>query len=517
VVAVRPSDSLRVSQFIPDQKPGNVAVCLSGGGSRALTAGMGQLSALLSMQYAPQESLLSQVKALSTVSGGSWIGVPFTYLPSYVSEIEYLGGPYIQPGNLTPLSLGWLPPLCMAANITSDFMLIDILIQGLTMHGEGVPTNMLWQTVIGLHLLAPYGLFAYTPGTYAPDSFFSYDETTWNAIVSANPSLAEERVNLVTSQSRPYLICNTAMFVTANEQTRLAPVQATSFMTGIVSMPPGATDVNGFDVGGGGVTSFAFSSAPTGFDPLTSNVTVTQQRQWALVDIVGASSATFAAELEKLATVFVNDPERLIQGLQERGPAAANFLLRKGVRLSAGSAVWQTALEAAAKGDRSYILKAASVLRDLIPAYQYWSAANPPTGSTIGTTRFADGGNLEQSGVAAILAYEDIDNIIAFTNTVQAIKLDASGVVVVDPSIPPLFGYQPYASDAGYVPYEGSSNPGDPLLQNNQVFASSEFQPLLDNLWSASGERLLSELARLLAVTYDHGEPLVRGDGWQTG
>jgi hypothetical protein len=173
--------------------------------------------------------------------------------------------------------------------------------------------------------------------------------------------------------------------------------------------------------------------------------------------------------------------------LRERGPAAANFLMRKGVRLSAGSAVWQAALEAAAKGDRSYILKAASVLGDLIPAYQYWSAANPPAGSTIGATRFADGGNLEQSGVAAALAYEDIDNIIAFTNTVQAIKQDRSGIIVVDDSIPPLFGYQPYVSGAGYQPYGGSLNPGNPLLQNSQVFPSSEFQPLLDNLWSAGG------------------------------
>jgi hypothetical protein len=60
--------------------PGRVGVCLSGGGSRALAAGMGKLRALkqLTANGAP---VLGQVRALSTVSGGSWLGVPFIFLP----------------------------------------------------------------------------------------------------------------------------------------------------------------------------------------------------------------------------------------------------------------------------------------------------------------------------------------------------------------------------------------------------------------------------------------------------
>ena len=74
--------SLSVAQFYP--KPpgtlGNVGVALSGGGSRALTAGMGQLRALNQLT-SNGRTLLAQVKALSTVSGGAWLGVPFIYLP----------------------------------------------------------------------------------------------------------------------------------------------------------------------------------------------------------------------------------------------------------------------------------------------------------------------------------------------------------------------------------------------------------------------------------------------------
>ena len=486
-VPVGPSQPLTVSEFIPGQKPGNVAVCLSGGGSRALTAGMGQLNALQTVQYAPNMSLLSQAKALSTVSGGSWLGVAFAYLPPSVSDVNYLGGPYVQAASLTPASLGSLPSDCMGANITSDFTLTDMVVQAVLLYWEGVPANMLWQTIIALQLLAPYGLFAYTSGSDTPDAFFSYDQNALNGILKTNPSLQQERANLVSSQPRPYLVCNTAMFVTANGQSLLAPVQATSFMSGIVSTPPGATDANGFPAGGGGVTSFAFNSTPTAFNASTSQVTVAQQRQWALEDIVGSSSAAFAATLKQIASSFASNPEQLAQALLERGPAAANFLVRSGVRLLSGRSVLMSALLAHATGDLDRISAAASALSDLVPGYRYWPVAKPPVGSTINPTKFADGGSLENSGIAAMLAYGDIDNIIAFTNTSTPIIKDSSGIIVVDDSLPPLFGYQPYVAGSGYVLYQGASNPSNPLFQNSQVFPSLEFQSLLDNLWSASG------------------------------
>ena len=485
VVPVNASQPLNVTNFIPGQKPGNVAVCLSGGGSRALTAGMGQLNALQTLQYAVNQSLLSQAKALSTVSGGSWLGVPFVYLPQ-VSDVSYLGGPYVPPGNLTPASLGSLPAGCAGANITSDFTLLDMVVQAILLYWEGVPPNMLWQTIIALQLLSPYGLFAYTGGQETPDSFFSYDQNTLNGILNANSSLQQEPANLVSGQPRPYLACNTAMFVTADGQSLLAPVQATSFMTGIVSTP-GATDANGFQVGGGGVTSFAFNSTPTAFNPSTSQVIVAQRRQWALVDIVGSSSAAFAATLEQTVASYASQPELLAQALLERGPAASSFLARSGVRLLSGASKLSSALLEHATGDLSRIKSALSDLADLIPAYQYWPAANPPAGSTIKPTRFADGGSLENSGIAAMLAYGDIDNIIAFTNTSTPITVDNAGIIVVDDSLPPLFGYQPYVAGCGYVLYQGASNPSNPLFQNSQVFPSNAFQPLLDNLWSASG------------------------------
>ena len=96
------------------------------------------------------------------------------------------------------------------------------------------------------------------------------------------------------NDTRPYFICNTAMFVQGAEPKLgnyqyLAPVQCTPFFTGIVGRP-GGTDVNGKKPGGGGVTSFAFNSVLQKTD--STLVNITEQRPWSIMDSVGASSVT---------------------------------------------------------------------------------------------------------------------------------------------------------------------------------------------------------------------------------
>ena len=483
-----PGQTLTVSEFINIPKSGNVAVCLSGGGSRAMSAGMGQLNALETAQLSLNVSLLSQVKALSTVSGGSWLGVPFIYLPSSVSDSDFLGGPYVDPSQLTPTSLTTLPPGCIGTHITADFTLWELLVQAVALYYQGVPAQMLWQTLIALHLLAPYGLFPSSGSADTPASLFTYNQTTLNTIVQQNPSLQPETAHLVSTRPRPYLVCNTAMFVTVGGQSLLAPVQATSFLTGIVSVPPHATDANGLQVGGGGVTSFAFNSAPTAFSSSTATASVQQQRQWAIADIVGSSSAAFAATLHQTGAALATNPQLFAAVIREHRPAAAAFLRRTGVDTTVAERRFASAGPAAARGDFSEAAAIASILPDLIPAYRYWPVRNPPVNQTISMTEFADGGSLDNTGVASVLAYSDIQNLMVFTNTSTPMTQDANGVIVVDDSLPPLFGYQPYVQGRGYVLYQGAASPNQPMFQNNQVFPSASFQELLDNLWSSSGK-----------------------------
>src|SRR5262249_15181146 len=126
---VVPTPPLTVDQFFatPPATPGNVGVCLSGGGSRALTAGMGQLQALayLTANGAP---LLGQVKALSTVSGGSWLGVPFEFLrPWGPADSAYLGVFNPNQSNLTIDQLESLPAGSAGVPLTTDFFLPELM------------------------------------------------------------------------------------------------------------------------------------------------------------------------------------------------------------------------------------------------------------------------------------------------------------------------------------------------------------------------------------------------------
>ena len=482
---VSASAPLSTQTFVPRTTPGHVAICLSGGGSRALSAGMGQLQALELLQ-ANGASLLSQCRAISTVSGGGWLGIPFVYLPPGVSDSDFLGS-YIDPSDLTLSSLDTLLSTNIGAQITSDFSLVELSVEASYLYTvEDVPADMLWQTLIGIHLLGPYGLFP-SDSSYTPTSLFSYDSAALTQYVTGpNPGLGSEIASLIAApagQQRPYLVSNSAMFVTTpGGQIMLAPVQSTPFTTGIMSVPPNSVDANNRQVGGGGVTSFAFNSAP-----LNNALNVQQSRQWSLTDIAGTSSAAFAAALKLTLAKLAKSPPALSAAVRKHRQSAVARLSKAGSDAVKVDAYLQSLIDAADRGDLATMQSNVAILDEIIPAYSYWPVSNPPYGQPVGTTQFADGGLLENCGIAAMLAYSDIDTLIAFVNSEATLSQDDYGVIIVDDSIPPLFGFQPYNDDAGYVAYAGATDPYYPLFQNNQVFASNQFQPLLNQLWAASG------------------------------
>ena len=318
----RTTETLRVEQFypMPPATPGNVGISLSGGGSRALTAAMGQLRALNKVT-ANGKPLLAQVKALSTVSGGSWLGVPFIYLPpGSPSDTAYLG-PWIEnQSTLTPEMLAELPAGNAGVPISSPLFAPKLLaVQALLLHAIlRVPPDMLWQTIIGLNFLAEYGLYAPTT-LLIPTETFSFDAVTVASQITntaLNPGLAGETIELYanardpTRSHRPFLVCNSAMFVKqpGTGLELLAPVQITPFTTGIFGTPSGE-DGNGCKPGGGGVNTFGFNSAYAGASGSTA--TAAQMRQWSLTDAVGTSSAFFAETLQNLFQGWRQNPADL--------------------------------------------------------------------------------------------------------------------------------------------------------------------------------------------------------------
>lgn len=519
---------LTVSQFYatPPSTPGNVGVCLSGGGSRALTAGMGQLRAL-SYLTSGNQSLLGQVKAISTVSGGSWLGVPFSFLPTNAaSDSAYLGSYNSNQGALTLAELAQLPAGNAGVPLTSElFSLPGIALQAyLLWKFLHVPANLLWQTALALHILSDCKLFSMVSAfNLAPNDMFSFNQATVQKDVTdrssqppLNPSLAQETVHLFADQvsssrtPRPFLICNISMLV--NEPNTavqfLAPVQATAFLTGILGSPQG-TDDNGQPLGGGGVASFAFNS---NFVSAQNGVaTVEQTRQWSLIDIMGASSAFYAQNLKDQFAEWAADPKKFAAELAEFLEKIWTWIQKHFPSHMHVSALDHVKLLVAPHLLNTHFLKVSWPDFDaIIPAYNYWPVSSPQPVNNPQPTLFADGGSLENTGINGLLAYSDIKSVISFVNTEQPLALGTYGIsdgqggylpdtnYIVDEMIPPLFGYRPYESGeidesyTGYVLYAATNYSDYEMYKNNQIFDSRHFPTFLQGLAAAAGAGLNS-------------------------
>ena len=503
---------LTVRRFVDRETPGNVGICLSGGGSRALTAGMGQLRGLKAL------GLLGKTRAISTVSGGSWVGVTFEYLSGDVSDDAYLNEYVAEPGRLVPSATAGHSPAetldaLPAGNIgnsvaTALFSVPALAVEAFLLFKLfHTPPNFLWQALMGLHILKPYGLYRHG-ARFAPTSLFSWDqETLTHDVTRGGTQLADETAHLVASGAgrvpRPYLLCNTAMFLVEPSTTfrLLAPVQSTPFFTGIVGAPTGV-DANDRAPGGGGVTSFAFSSNPTGVAPPA--VTVGQLRQWALVDAVGASSAAFAETLGNLFAQWTQKPDEFMDAVDRLFDDVMDWLSRHLGELGADlvelpARLLKQRIAARTPKVRRELQRDLSLLMSIIPEYAYWPVAGVQPYPMTLPTQFADGGSLENTGVADMLTYTDVESVISFVNSSQALKAVPGGVVLPDGStapgtgvllsgqIPPLFGYQPYQEGVGYKLYAGDMRPASPESQNSKVFPPEAFPDLVRGLWQASG------------------------------
>lgn len=152
---------------------------------------------------------------------------------------------------------------------------------------------MVWQVLVGMHILKPYGLYLQSAGL--PDGLLSYNATTLNHIIQQNPSLISQTCYLIadgnTRLTRPDFIRNASMFVDVADQSAqsLVPLHIIPFFTGIFSTPSKASDVNQQTVGRGGVTSFAFNSQPCAIHQ--QDPSLNQSRQFFLADAAGTSSS----------------------------------------------------------------------------------------------------------------------------------------------------------------------------------------------------------------------------------
>jgi hypothetical protein len=408
--------------------PGNVGVALSGGGSRSAACSMGALRALHHFD------LLRHMRALSCVSGGAWFGVPFTFLPDHFDEQRFLG-PYVgdpgelrwregeEPGDVRSLHAeNFGVPLARF-----DLSTASIVAGALRDRHEGVAMSRLWTRQIGEQLLAHFDLARFEGAL--PSDCFAADEAVAMAMSRSASRLPQPYLMRASQMMpRPALIVGAAMRVLGYDgQPTLASVQFTPWMSGAFGSKIGT--LGGREVGGGGISSFAFGGQWLAGPREKPEVEL--HSPLALSDVAGISSAAYA------------------DALNDKG------------------------------------------LTDLSPALVYFSPHwDPPSGVH---ALLADGAAIDNTGIANLLAYDDVDAVLAIVNSPAPIQR-RGGKVVVDEQIGALFGYRKFERGVGYRRYD-EPGAGSPDFAHTQVFAHEH--------------GAFEELVAALGARHEAGEPTV--------
>lgn len=421
-------------------------VCISGGGSRSLSAAMGQLRGLASL------GLLSKVSWLSTVSGGTWAGSLFNWAEASISDETLLGPIQLDPARFAwdtggaPDNLSILDPGAIGSAATR-IGLEEMLKKAIELYHSGTPIGEVWPRAIGALVLAPFGLGD------DPPRYFTW--TPWwrdHAILAHNPGLRPDDF-VVTRPNRPYLITNSTLFFPPDPPSRATRPSAqggarslgavwetgyefetTPMSAGIppgfpLAGPPTPGQPGSSDLGGGWIDPFAMGSvSPTSIGKDRRFQVPTPPVRFRVSDAAGLSSLAFAYEVIDLAH-------------------------QSGIHF----------------------------LDDMIPTVTTWPVLNAATlpRNAARPYLFGDGGNLENQGIMPLLRRR-LPKIVAFVNTETQLSLQGAGSeVVVDSDLAALFGVEWSAAKQAYVPLSPTSP-----FRFNQVFDRATFDDLRSQLWN---------------------------------
>lgn len=494
----------------------NVAVCFSGGGSRALTCALGQMLGLSSFQGNNGKSLLDEVRYISSVSGGSWASVLYTFRPAAFTDADFLGKSYtpaqlyynqntpngLNVSTMGASALGKIPqnfanlfepdPL---KNIIVDFITITAL-KGIPLHSSA---KWLWMYIVGKNVLADFDLYNYknslfkpheTPWQYADAKFFSLSQDyAKKNIFSAAQAPSESafvyaRTGSDGKPACPMLIVNTNIVgKNAPGNNMAAPMQIPTQVSAVAAGIYGSNPCTPDNVGGGCVESFAFTSL------LSSESTVGQisaefQRAYTLADITACSSAFYAATLA--------DPiEAALSALMEHTDEHLHAHFSNFVELPERLLLKDIRGKLSAMHEELQSLNKA----DLVPQYNYWPVSQAAQAANANhNTEFTDGGDLENTGIAGLLAQVQgaVGNIISFVNGAEVLE-EKNGQIIAATQMAPLFGV---AYDATHHQFENYLPNGvNPFTRQTdpfgflQVFDNSngEFDALRQGLYAANG------------------------------
>ncbi len=178
----------------------DIGLAISGGGFRAYSAAIGQISGLMKLK------LFKEMGTLSIVSGSTWFSVPFNYAPETISESVLFGKTTVlAPAKLTVKSISEISKKSMGYPITT--LSNEVISNAICMHcGEGYPEERLYSTILK-NVISNFDLSD-------DEKFFTYDSSSASDLIKENPSLKMDNFYLM-RKNRPYFVASATIFDTA--------------------------------------------------------------------------------------------------------------------------------------------------------------------------------------------------------------------------------------------------------------------------------------------------------------
>ena len=464
---------------------GKIGLCLSGGGSRALSAGLGQLIGLKSLSDGKGGTMLDAIDTISSVSGGTWLTSIFSF--SENRNLDDLLGVYTAPntltekniGNLSAGSIGHVPSRLSYSGML-DIAHKKLGFINILLYPE--VRQWVWAVVVGELVLKPYGLYnGSISGTGKttmpmPDRFFSYSEAYMERVIKAltGEDIANEQLTnkdfYFHQSNAPFPVINTNIKVDATLSTSaLLPVQGTPVALGATGS---ATEESTTITADGGVESFAFASSLQ--SQTTTDALVNIERRYSLIDLVSCSSAFFAElvgqEIAKATSIFKAGIKNIEKDFEELLDVTEESILAD--------------------------------LSGFVPKYNYWPVGEQAADNRM--TGFADGGNLDNTGLLGMLARSKANTLVVCYNSEaplgskEDVAVEGYGkkIALVSSDIPILFGYQPKPVNGRYMKFSSSTPEDLKYLIAAQVFEPEEFGPLVRALFAASNGEQAATVAR---------------------
>lgn len=404
-----------------------------------MMAAMGQLRGLRHL------GLLDKARYISGISGGAWATTMYCYVPDHLSDDDLLGGVCEDPAELTffkhagedpAAELNWLHQHSLG-RVPGRLSYTELAEMGLEALQGKIPASEIWARLVGTDFLSHFNRYS----GFGKSPYFTLDKQWFSRWIEPhNPHLEiDDFYTFPADRYRPYLLVWGSLLPReAVGDYELLPMLFSPCWAGVLS-DFAESEEHLHPVGGGAIDPFGLASIPGTKEPGSRLEVSLAANRFSLADMVGITSSFYA------------------QGLATEHPE----------------------------------------LDGLIPEYLYWPVSQHAQKDTR-QYGFADGGSLEDTGVAGTLRFAP-DSVISFINSPTPLSWDEKyNCPIVDAQIPPLFGYQPYlpGSTGGeqgmaYEPYpdKGSGKallePSFESFRHNQVFPREAFPELLQQMWGA--------------------------------